>query len=430
MTHEGRPADSLVGGSSVVDRREFVRLSTVMAAGLGSRHSWGEGANEPLPNMDGPGVDSSGGEERSVSLFLCGDVMTGRGLDQVLPHRSDPTLFERHITSAELYVRLAEEVNGPISRPVSFSYPWGVALDELERAAPDVRIINLETSVTTSDDWVSKGINYRMHPGNVECLTVAKIDCCVLANNHVLDWGRSGLLETLDTLRRAELKTAGAGRNIFEANAPAVMKIPGHGRVFVFSFGWVTSGIPGDWAATEKRAGVNLLPDLSAGTVRRVARQIRELCQPSDVVVASIHWGPNWGYDIPRGQRRFAHALVDDAGVDVVHGHSSHHVKGIEIHNGRPILYGCGDFLTDYEGIRGYEEFRDDLTLMYFVSIDPVDRAAVSLRLTPLQIKRFKLNRPSKEDVSWIHGVLQRECGRLDTRVELRPDHRFEVWAK
>lgn len=68
------------------------------------------------------------------------------------------------------------------------------------RAAPDFRIINLETSITTSEDWAPKDIHYRMHPANIPCLTVAKVDCCVLANNHVLDWGRSGLVETLETL--------------------------------------------------------------------------------------------------------------------------------------------------------------------------------------------------------------------------------------
>src|SRR4029453_6689562 len=126
----------------------------------------------------------------TVTFFLCGDVMTGRGIDQILPHPSRPQLFEPYVRSAVEYVNLAERANGPIARPVDYAYVWGDALAELERVRPDARIVNLETAVTASDDaWSGKGIHYRMHPANVSCLTVAKLDCCCLANNHVLDWG-------------------------------------------------------------------------------------------------------------------------------------------------------------------------------------------------------------------------------------------------
>ncbi len=140
-----------------------------------------------------------------ITIFLCGDVMTGRGIDQVLPHPSKPVLYEPYVKDAVDYVHLAERANGPIPKPVSHSYIWGDALDVLERMAPDLRIINLETSITTSEDyWRGKGINYRMHPQNAPCITAAKTDLCVLANNHVLDWGFAGLIETLETLKTAK----------------------------------------------------------------------------------------------------------------------------------------------------------------------------------------------------------------------------------
>ena len=135
--------------------------------------------------------------QRSVRLFLCGDVMTGRGIDQVLPHPSSPVLHEDYVQSAMDYVQLAEAANGPIPRRVNPAYIWGVALDEFNRMRPDARIINLETSITHSDDYAPKGINYRMSPENADCLKAAAIDCCVLGNNHVLDFGRRGLLDTL-----------------------------------------------------------------------------------------------------------------------------------------------------------------------------------------------------------------------------------------
>ena len=147
-------------------------------------------------------------------------------------------LFRSYMKSAQGYVKIAEEVNGSIDFPVSFSYVWGNVLKEMDRVLPDVKIINLETSVTKSNDyWKGKGINYRMHPENISSLTAARIDVCSLANNHVLDWGYSGLLETLETLRNINIKIAGAGRNLIEAQAPAVQKVQGKGRVFVFAFG-------------------------------------------------------------------------------------------------------------------------------------------------------------------------------------------------
>ena len=109
-----------------------------------------------------------------VTVFLCGDVMTGRGIDQILPHPSDPVLYEPSLKNAKEYVELAEEITGPIPKPVDFAYIWGDALGEWERVAPDARIINLETAITRSHDWEDKDINYRMSPDNVACLTVAQ----------------------------------------------------------------------------------------------------------------------------------------------------------------------------------------------------------------------------------------------------------------
>ncbi|MFP4563049.1 MAG: CapA family protein, partial [Spirochaetia bacterium] len=290
------------------------------------------------------GVPARGDSTESISLFLCGDVMTGRGIDQVLPHPGDPTLHEPYMKSAEGYVRIAERANGPIPRPVEFDYIWGDALSELDRSAPDLRIINLETSITDNDEYrPDKGIHYRMHPDNTPCLTAADIDLCVLANNHVFDWGYGGLTETLVSLSRHRIRRVGAGESVSEASDPAVFHIPGKGRVIVFAAGHGSSGIPPQWAAGGDRAGVNYLSGLSDREIDSIKERIEAVKLPGDVVIFSIHWGGNWGYRIPSGRRRFARDLIDRAGADVVHGHSSHHPLGIEVHNGKLILYGCGD---------------------------------------------------------------------------------------
>lgn len=84
-----------------------------------------------------------------VTLFLAGDVMTGRGIDQILAAPSDPRLHESYVRDARVYVQLAERVNGPVPRRVNPEYVWGTALELLERVSPAVRVVNLETSVNT-----------------------------------------------------------------------------------------------------------------------------------------------------------------------------------------------------------------------------------------------------------------------------------------
>jgi poly-gamma-glutamate synthesis protein (capsule biosynthesis protein) len=356
-----------------------------------------------------------------VNLFLAGDVMTGRGVDQVLPHPSSPELFESYVRDARTYVEFAEQANGPIEQPAGFAWIWGDALSVLRRAEPDARIVNLETSVTRSDAyWEGKGINYRMHPDNVACLTAAELDCCGLANNHVLDWGFAGLEETLATLQAAGLRTAGAGRNAAESQAPAIIELGFGGRVLVFAFGSASSGIPGVWAAGADSPGINLLPARTAAAEAAVAEAIAAHRRPGDFVVASIHWGGNWGYEIPPQHRALAHGLIERAGVDVVHGHSSHHAKGIEIHNGRPIIYGCGDFINDYEGISGYPEYRSDLRLAYLVELDAAGAGLRRLRIVPFQARRLRLQVAAGGDVEWVLAMLERECAPFGVRVERR----------
>jgi poly-gamma-glutamate synthesis protein (capsule biosynthesis protein) len=306
-----------------------------------------------------------------VKLFLCGDVMTGRGIDQILRHSCDPRIYEGYVKDARDYVRLAERASGAVPRGVGDAYIWGDALEELARAKPDARIINLETAVTRSDDWMDKRINYRMHPANVGCLTAAGTDCCTLANNHVLDWGEGGLVETLETLRAAGLRTVGAGRNREEAQAPA----------------------------------------------RR----------PGDLVLVSLHWGGNWGYRVPPEQAEFAHKLIDLAAADLVHGHSSHHPKAAEIYRGKLILYGCGDFINDYEGISGHEEFRGDLGVMYFPTLASGSGELLDLELVALCRRRLRLERAPEIDCQWLCGVLNAEGRRFGSSFDLRPRSRFAL---
>ena len=352
----------------------------------------------------------------SIKLFLCGDVMTGRGIDQIMPYPSHPVLYERFVKNAYDYVELAMKKNGPFLPPVDFTYVWGNTIERMQQA--DLRIINLETSITISNQHLQKGINYRMHPDNLPCLTSANIDCCTLANNHVLDWGVDGLTETLDLLKKSGICYAGAGFHLKASKEHCRLNIPSKGGVLVFAYGLPSSGIPKEWQARSDRAGINMLNDLSENNIRNIANEIKCNREPNELIVVSIHWGENWGYEIPESHKELAHQLIDLEAADIIHGHSSHHFLGIEVYKNKPILYGCGDFINDYEGIGGYEKYRDDLGFMYFTESNPRNGQLISLQLVPTQMKNMRINSPENKDIKWMHSTLNRECKKLKTNVE------------
>jgi poly-gamma-glutamate capsule biosynthesis protein CapA/YwtB (metallophosphatase superfamily) len=343
-----------------------------------------------------------------LTLFLAGDVMTGRGIDQCLQRSVDPVLYEYYAKSAEQYVQLAERHSGPIPRPLAYRRLWGDAIPELRRRRPGTRIINLETALTTHPDpWPAKGIHYRMHPGNAPLLSAAGIDLCVLANNHTMDWGREGLAETLRTLHKIKMNTTGAGTDTQTAAAPATFRT-GSTRLLVFAYATPCSGTPPAWKSGHSLPGMNVLDSLDTSGIGRVIDDIRSRRRPGDRVIVSMHWGGNWGYDIPSAQRTFAHSLLDAGAADIIHGHSSHHPKRIEIYRRRLIIYGCGDLINDYEGIGGHEGYRDDLSVMFFPRIN-ADGTLHSLEATPMKIHRFSLCYPSAQEVEALAERWNRE---------------------
>jgi poly-gamma-glutamate capsule biosynthesis protein CapA/YwtB (metallophosphatase superfamily) len=367
-----------------------------------------------MSDPDAPGTHPSG----CLRLFLAGDVMIGRGIDQAMAHRVDPRLYEPYVRDANDYVALAERANGPIHRPIDDHYIWGEALDVLNERQPAARIINLETAITADGQpWPGKGIHYRMHPANMGSLRAAGIDCCALANNHLLDWGRAGLADTLAALDSAGIAHCGAGATIEEACRPAVVPVSG-GRLLVFACGHGSSGIPGDWAAGRQAGGVWRLDDLSELTARQVGEAIEMHRQPGDIVMVSIHIGDNWGYRVDQEQQRFTRLLVDIAGADLVHGHSSHHPRPLEIHNRRLILHGCGDLINDYEGIAGHEGFRPDLVAMYFPELSS-DGSLAELNIVPMRLKNFHLQRATPDEARWLADTLNRTGPRQACRLQV-----------
>jgi poly-gamma-glutamate capsule biosynthesis protein CapA/YwtB (metallophosphatase superfamily) len=368
------------------------------------------------------------GDSQVVTVLLGGDVMLGRGVDQILARPGEPELREPYLRDARRYVRLAEHANGPIPRPVDWQWPWGEVLPLLDEAAPDVRLINLETTITAGGEFAEgKSVCYRMHPDNLPALTAFHPDVCALANNHILDFGYRGLTDTVATLTGAGVPAAGAGADLLTARRPAVVSAHGEHRVLVGSVATKSAGVPESWAAHRDRPGVWLIRDLSLrDSAYEVAAEVLAHKRDGDIAIVSVHWGPNWGYAIAPSEIAFAHRLID-AGIDIVHGHSSHHPRPIEIYRGKPILYGCGDVIDDYEGIGGNESFRADLRLLYLTRSDAVRGELVSLRMIPLRVQRMRLERASHNDAEWLRTTIEHTSRRFGTRIEVRSDDLLEV---
>jgi poly-gamma-glutamate synthesis protein (capsule biosynthesis protein) len=358
---------------------------------------------------------------RAATVFLCGDVMIGRGIDQILARPGDPTLFEPYVTDAREYVALAENVSGHIARSAGDAYIWGDALAEFARRRPDARVANLETSITRAGEPSPvKSIHYRAHPDNAGCLTAAGIDICTLANNHVLDFGPEGLRETLDVLRGRGVATAGAGGDLGAAQAPAVLALRQDSRLLVWACGTGSSGIPREWGARPDHAGLYLI-DVSRAAADDIDALVHRVKQPGDMAIVSIHWGDNWGYAVPKAHRDFAHWLID-GGVDLVYGHSSHHPRPIERYRGKLILYGCGDFVNDYEGIAGYEAYRADLVLMYFPTIATDSGELLSLAMVPMKSRALSLVRAASAEAQWLADTVARVSAPFGTALAIGAD--------
>ena len=222
------------------------------------------------------------------------------------------------------------------------------------------------------------------------------------------------------TLRERGVAFAGAGGHTREAEAPAVLPLGEGVRAVILAAATPDSGVPEDWEARLDRPGVNLVNRFSDAELARLREAKNRACRRQDLSIASLHWGGNWGYRVPPSHRRFAHRLIDQAGFDVVFGHSSHHPKEIEIHSGKLILYGAGDLINDYEGIGGHSEYDPDLGLLYFAGVDPSSGILTRLEIVPFVRRRLRLEYADEPRTSRVAELLAREARRNGTALEFR----------
>jgi len=317
-----------------------------------------------------------------MRMALLGDVMLGRLVGETVPRR----------------------------RPESF---WGDVLPLLRDA--DLVLANLECAVTThARPWTRtpKVFHFRAPPDAVNVLRAAGVRLVSLANNHVLDFEERGLTDTLLHLDAAGIAHAGAGVDLDAAEAPALVEAGGV-KVGVIA---ATDNEPG-WEAGSGRPGTSWLPVVADEEILdHVGRRAAEARgRGAELVVLSLHWGPNLVVRPPEEFRRFARGVLE-RGVDLVHGHSSHVFQGVEVHGGKPVLYDTGDFLDDYAVD---PVLRNDLSLLFLAEVEGGE--VRELRMVPVRLDLAVVNRARGPDRDEVVTRMKALCAELGTHPEWDP---------
>lgn len=271
---------------------------------------------------------------------------------------------------------LGRLVNTRISQ-TNYQYPWGDVLPILKKT--DLNLINLETALTKSVRKVPKVFNFKADPDKVQSLVEARIDVCNLANNHILDFSEEGLLETISTLDKAGIKHVGAGVSQAEAAEPVIIKKK---NISIGIIGY-TDNEP-EWQAKENKPGTNYA---EVEDIENIKKEIKKLRPQVDLLIFTMHWGPNMRQRPIAEFKDFAHQLVD-LGVDVFHGHSAHIFQGIEVYKEKLILYDTGEFVDDYYVT---PSLRNDQSFLYLIEADK--EGLKKVQLVPVLISKMQVNK-------------------------------------
>jgi poly-gamma-glutamate synthesis protein (capsule biosynthesis protein) len=294
---------------------------------------------------------------------------------------------------------------------------WGDVLPQLAQA--DLRIVNLECALTNHlQHWTrtEKMFHFRADPDVVRVLQVARIDACTLANNHILDYEEQGLRDTISVLNKAGIRHAGAGVNAEEAAAPAILEVQGASpcRVALLSF---TDNEP-DFTATAEHPGTNYLEvSLQQESLARIANgiaQARE--QGANLVVFSNHWGANFVERPSPWFRSFARRVIE-LGADIYHGHSAHICQGIEIYQGKPILYDTGNFVDDYAV---HPLLRNDRSCLFKLMFEHEKLHRIELLPVSLSVAHVALARGKEFEAICAH--MEMLCAEFGTALVCHED--------
>ncbi|CAF1013838.1 unnamed protein product [Rotaria sp. Silwood1] len=362
-------------------------------------------------------------QQGNIIINLAGDVMIGRLIDQLLP----TSVYNPEEASIVRQFRLSRSSYFPYLQEDKYNYAtvWGNTIPLWKMG--NLNIINLETAVTTHEKlWPGKVFNYRTHPANIACLTIANIHHVSLANNHTLDFGIKGLEETCESLDKSGISYVGAGKTREHAFGPVFIDVPITVSPIVEKLKPISINSAAPRSSTSLRIGLLSASDhpsdwssvpsfhlLTYYDLPLLYTQLEPLITNarlnSDFVIFSVHWGPNYQWIPDKKIQELAHWMIHQ-GVDLIHGHSSHHLQGIKIvqrQNGTHglIIYGCGDFVDDYAID---QEYRNDLGALFqlHLSISSQNEKLKSIRLQSLSIfptrcSNFQVNRLNLQDIDW-----------------------------
>ncbi len=322
-------------------------------------------------------MHAAGSSAQELTLALTGDVMLGR--------------------------RVGERI-----LQAGASYVWGDTLRYL--SAADLRLVNLECVLTTRDErWrngVYKAFYFRAPPQAGHALTSAAVDFAALANNHIGDYGMRAMLETLHLLDISHIAHAGAGSRLSEANAAARLRAKGF-NVAVLAY----ADYPIGWAASSSQPGINYVEiSCDPRVLRPIAQAIERARSGADLLVVSVHWGPNMRRRPPASFQSFARALIE-AGADVFWGHSAHVVQGVELWRNGVILYDTGDFIDDYAVDSA---LRNDLSALFYVRYA---QRGIHVQVLPVVIRDLRVRVAQGSDRSQFIRSFTELCGELGTSL-------------
>ena len=306
-------------------------------------------------------------------------------------------------------VMIGRLVNEEI-RKFGYDYPWGDMLEVLQNT--DINVINLETTLTASRKKVNKVFNFKANPDKVRALKIANIHVANLANNHILDFSKEGLVDTINNLDKEGIKYMGAGFDAERAMEPLIIK---HKGVKIGFIG-CTDNEPG-WKAGKKPGTYFVEIGKHGGLIDT----LKKLQPKVDVLVLSIHWGPNMVSRPFSEHKAMAHEAIEN-GVDIVHGHSAHIFQGIEIYRGKVIFYDTGDFVDDYMVDLN---LRNDRCFYFLCHMK--GKKVKKIELVPTCISDMQVNHADDKEAAWCLARMKELSHELGT--EIRKDGTIDLGA-
>lgn len=272
----------------------------------------------------------------------------------------------------------------------------------------DVAMTNLECVVSSRGRFWDKGERrpylYRARPEMLDVLTHVGFDVLVTANNHSMDYGPEALLEQLELIEAIGMAQVGCGANAEQAARPTYVRV---GDVILAFIGLETN-FP-KFAATADKPGVHHAMGHDA-IIAALREPIAEARKHADLVVFTPHWGGNWTENPTTSRVGLAHEIID-MGVDAILGHSAHHLHGIEIYKGKPILYDMGSFFFDTVG-----KMRMRLSAGFVLEFNR--RGFTKLTAHPLRLHYARTSFAGGKDLERIQEILVKQSKEIDPGIE------------